>query len=96
MKTVQAIISDDEIDRVHANANFSSMSKREVVAEGVVTGAFGYACGHTMECILREHGLIRKQRYFGDPLKLTKKGLEYLRATGAYEEAMERIKGGGS
>lgn len=74
------IITDEDIDRVHANANFGSMSKRDVVNEGVLKYAFGYTGGHTQLCILLEHGLIRKPAPGRYDSTLTKKGLRYLQA----------------
>lgn len=79
-KTAIDIIPDSEIERVHGNANFGGMSKREVVNEGILKYAFGYSAGHTQLTILLEHGLLRKPkpgRYF---TTLTKKGLRYLRS----------------
>lgn len=74
------IIPDDEIERVHANANFGGMSKREVVNEGILKYAFGYSSGHTQLTILLEHGLLKKPRPGRYSTALTKKGLRYLRA----------------
>jgi hypothetical protein len=74
------IITDAEIERVHGNANFGSMDKREVVNEGVLKAAFGYSGGHTQQCILEEHGLIRKTRPKTYNMTLTKKGQAYLKA----------------
>lgn len=66
------IISDEEIERVHANANFGGMDKRTVVDQGVLKCASGYHQGYTSTEILKEHGLIT------DKYKLTKKGQKYL------------------
>ena len=66
------IISDEEIERVHANANFGSMKKRDVVDQGVLKCASGYYQGSTSRSIIQEHGLID-----GD-YNLTAKGREYL------------------
>lgn len=66
------IISDEEIERVHANANFGSMSKRQVVNQGVLKCASGYHQGHTSTQIIKEHGLI------DDKYNLTSKGRMYL------------------
>jgi hypothetical protein len=69
---VKEIISDEEIERVHANANFGGMSKRQVVDQGILKCASGYHQGSTSTAILREHGLINKE--YG----LTPKGRTYL------------------
>ena len=74
------IISDAAVKRVHANANFGAMTKRQVLADGVVKAAFGYSGGHTQLCILEEHGLVRKHRPRSYYPSLTKKGQRYLRA----------------
>ena len=70
----EEIISDDEIDRVHANANFGSCPKRNVVNDTVLQKAFGYHCGHTATIIVQEHGLLGKNG------RLTKKGFRYLQS----------------
>ena len=66
------IISDDEIERVHGNANFGSMDKRVVVNQGVLKCASGYYQGSTSTAIIKGHGLI------DDEYKLTPKGRTYL------------------
>lgn len=66
------IISDEEIDRVHANANFGNTSKRDVVNFGILKCASGYYQGHTSTQILKEHGLIN------DKYEPTAKGRAYL------------------
>lgn len=76
--SVKEIVSDNDVDRVHANANFGSMTKRQVVDEGVLKYAFGFSTGHTMMTILSEHGLIQKPTGYSS--KLTKKGYRYLQA----------------
>lgn len=79
-ETTRDIISDAKIERVHANANFGSLSKRGVVDHGVLTYAFGYASGSTMLAILVEHGLIKKPRIGSYHTTLTRKGFRYLQA----------------
>lgn len=80
METTADIISDEEIDRVHGNANFGSDSKRYIVDHGVLTYALGYSTGFTLKSILVEHGLIRKPRPMSYHSVLTSKGKRYLRA----------------
>lgn len=77
---VAKIVSDEEVARVHGNANFGAISPREVVNEGVRKTAVGYHCGSTMLRILREHGLITKPRPGTSDCDLTKKGKAYGRA----------------
>lgn len=74
-----AIISDDEVARVHGHANFGAISPREVVNDGVRKYAVGYHSGHTQLCILMEHGLITKPRPGSYDANLTKKGKKYAR-----------------
>lgn len=72
-----AIISDEEIARVHGHANFGSMPPRQVVNDGVRKVAVGYHCGSTQFSILRDHGLITKPRGHSYDVNLTKKGKAY-------------------
>lgn len=80
MQTTSEVISDEEIERVHANANFGIMTKRDVVDDGVLKYAFGYSTGHTQMTILREHGLLRALRPGSYRADLSAKGKKYLRA----------------
>ena len=66
------IISDEEIERVHANANFGGMKKRTVVDQGVLKCASGYYQGSTSNAIIKEHGLVNEK------YELTPKGRAYL------------------
>ncbi len=70
--SVQEIISDEEIERVHGNANFGTSSKRDVVNQGVLKCASGYYQGSTSRAIITEHDLITKA------YTLTPKGRTYL------------------
>jgi len=70
--SVEEVISDEEINSVHDNADFGSMTKRDVVNLGVLKCASSYHQGHTSEAIITEHGLITKK------YKLTPKGKQYL------------------
>lgn len=81
MDGTNQIISDDEVARVHGNANFGSMTPREVLSEGVWKYSMGYSGGHTQLSILLEHGLIRKPKPGKYRSTLTKRGEAYLRAT---------------
>ncbi len=71
---VEEIISDEEIEKVHANANFGSMGKRDVVNLGILKCASGYYQGSTSTCIIHEHGLINDRHDY----KLTAKVRAYL------------------
>ena len=72
------IVSGEEMESDHADANFGYISKRDVVDEGVLKYAFGFSSGHTQLTILQEHGLVRQTRSYSSTL--TKKGQKYLRA----------------
>jgi spore coat protein U-like protein len=72
------IITDDEIEIVHGNANFGSMDKREVVNQGVLKCASGFYQGHTSSQIIKDHGLVT------DDYQLTVKGKAYLWAAFCY------------
>lgn len=69
---VKEIISDEEIEKIHANSDFGGMSKRDVVNQGVLKCASGYYQGHTSTQIITKHGLITKD------YELTAKGRAYL------------------
>jgi len=70
--SIQDIISDDEIIRVHANANFGDYEPRYIVNYGLLKCASGYYQGSTSRAILTDHNLIDKH------YKLTAKGRMYL------------------
>ena len=79
----QDIITDEQIERVHANANFGSMPKRQVVDEALLKCACGYHNGYTAQQIVSEHGLIKTGRKTGTT-SLTPLGRKYLYA--AYKQ----------
>jgi hypothetical protein len=69
----EEIISIEEIERIHGNADFGPMvSMRDVVNQGVLKCACGYHQGSTSKAIIEEHGLINSE------YKLTDKGRQYL------------------
>lgn len=72
MSKPQEIITNEEIERVHGNADFGGMGKREVVDQGILKCASGYYQGHTSTQIITEHGLVTKE------YELTPKGRTYL------------------
>ena len=71
------IIGTKALIEVHANANFGSMTPRQVLNDGVLKYSMGYTGGSTQLKILREHGLITKPD--GYRANLTEKGKLYLR-----------------
>jgi hypothetical protein len=74
------MISDEQLKRVHANANFGTMTPRDVINDGIRKIAIGYTCGHTQGEILHEHGLTTKAKK-GRPwsINLTEFGKRYAR-----------------
>ncbi|WP_243546341.1 hypothetical protein [Pseudodesulfovibrio tunisiensis] len=73
METPESIISDEEIERVHAYADFGDhITKREVVDMAVLKVASGYYQGHTSRTIAEKHGLVTAE------YDLTPKGRSYL------------------
>ena len=70
--TEQEIITDEEIEIVHANSNFGSTPKRDVVKYALLKAACGYHSGSFATSIIKEHGLVNSK------LNLTKKGRMYL------------------
>ena len=72
----EEIITDEEIETVHSNANFGEgITKRDVVKAALLKCACGYYNGHTASQILKEHGLVTEKR-----MSVTKKGEKYLYA----------------
>lgn len=80
MARPEDIISDADVLRVHAHANFGTMTPREVLADGVWKYSMGYSGGSTQLAILREHGLVTKPRGISYRADLTEKGKRYLRS----------------
>jgi hypothetical protein len=76
MKNIQdleKIVSDTEIESVWGNADFGpDVTKREIIALGVLKYASGYHTGNTLQSILKQLGLLTIK------LHLTKKGKAYL------------------
>jgi len=75
----RTLISDEAIERVHANANFGDLPKRFVVNQTVLKFACGYSAGGTATAIVIEHGLAKMYR--SNPFKtpmLTALGRRYL------------------
>jgi len=72
METVEQIISDEQLNITWGNANFGSMSKRNVVANTLLKCASGHYTGNTAKCIAEELGLVTKK------WTLTKLGKRYL------------------
>lgn len=85
MTAPEEIISEAEILRVHAFANFGPMTPREVVNDGVHKYAIGYTGGATQVSILREHGLITAPKNSSYRADLTQKGKAYARSINLYD-----------
>lgn len=71
------ILSNAEIERVHANANYGDMSKREVVNNGVWHVLMDYHIGATTRQIIIELGLAVADENPHLPVRLTDKGRKY-------------------
>ena len=74
MRKVEEIVSDEEMIKAFANANFGSMPHREVLKQAVMKCAGRYHQGFTSTQIIEELGLRGKNG------NLTKKGGRYLYA----------------
>jgi len=77
--TPQEIITDVEIEAIHAHASFGDQGKREVVNEAILKAACGLHNGYTAQMIITEHGLVVKAT--NSRPDLTDKGRKYLFAT---------------
>lgn len=75
------IITDAEIERVHANANFGDTPRREVVNNALLKHSLGYHSGSTANHILADHNLIVSRHAKPCLSTLTSRGKEYLKAT---------------
>lgn len=74
---MEEIITNAEINRVHANANFGDTPKRDVVNQALLKCACGLHNGYTAQQIIAEHGLIREVNSYGTS-SLTVRGRRYL------------------
>ncbi|WP_373237741.1 hypothetical protein [Cohaesibacter celericrescens] len=72
----EEIISDEEIEHVHANAQFGEIPKRVVVNQALFKAACGYHNGYTARQIITEHGLVKSVS--NNNSQLTDKGRKYL------------------
>lgn len=76
--TVKGIVSDEELYKAFAHANYGDMSPRDVVRLGLLKTACGFSHGYTSTQILLELGLIvEKTRKAGREM-LTDRGRRYL------------------
>ena len=78
MEKTSDIISDAQLIKVHANANFGSKTPRQTLNGAVLSYAMGFTSGSTALAILRDHRLIKKNT--GYTANLTVKGKKYARA----------------
>lgn len=70
--SVKDIVSDEDMAKAFANANFGRMAHRDVLKFAVLKCACGYYQGFTSRTIATELGLITWQ------YNVTKKGREYI------------------
>jgi hypothetical protein len=73
------LIPKEELDRVHASANFGNRSNRDVLNDAVLKTAVGYQNGSAAARIVEAHGLGITRN--GNKKYLTAKGLKYLLAS---------------
>lgn len=66
------LINREDVDKVKGHANFGSADPYQLIIDAVLKCASGYASGHTVECMMKELGLMRKKG------GLTKKGKRHL------------------
>jgi hypothetical protein len=76
--TPKELITDEDIERVHAHANFGDLRKRDVVDGALLKAACKMHNGSTANYILEKHGLVRIA-YQRRP-RLTDLGNKYLYA----------------
>ena len=69
---LEILISKQTLITAFANADFGSITKRDIVRYALLKVACGFRNGHTSQSIINELGLCTKK------LSLTKKGKEYL------------------
>jgi len=72
-QSIKEIVTEGELDAVWGSADFGSLSKREVIYDGLLHCLGGYRTGHTLKEILIQLGLVYANKW-----DLTKKGREYL------------------
>lgn len=72
MKTVGELLSDAEISKAWANANFGDVGRRELIANTLLKCASGFVTGSTAKAIVSELGLTTTK------WTLTVKGKQYL------------------
>lgn len=52
------IITDDEIEKAFLNTNFGNANHRKLLEQGVLKKQANWISGHTLNCIMKELGLI--------------------------------------
>lgn len=72
MTDLERIVTDEELAEAYGNADFGSMTPREVVKIGILKAASGFYQGSTSRAILIDLKLIR------DDYVITPKGKQYL------------------
>lgn len=73
MDTIQEIVTDEQLDAIWGNANFGSMSKRDVIRETLWKCLGGFCSGYTAKQIVIELKLVYANKW-----ELTKRGRRYL------------------
>jgi hypothetical protein len=68
----ETLIPKEQFDKAFEGTHFGTQKNRELIKKALLKNASGYANGFTIEQILIELGLMKRNR------KLTKLGKEYL------------------
>lgn len=79
-KNRRDIISDAQIEYVHANVSFGNTPKRDVVDAAILNTFCDFSTGSTARSIIIQHGLARSRVSPYSPPILTAKGRKYLKA----------------
>ena len=84
MEELKKMITDEQLEKTFAYANFGDSTKRDVVRYALMKVACGYHNGHTSQSIINELGLCTKKLIQDDDgeytkeINLTKAGQQYL------------------
>jgi len=77
--TLQEIVSDQQIEKAFENTRYGeNPNHREIIKDGILKVASGYANGFTTMTILTELGLATRRKTARQTQSLTKLGKQYL------------------
>jgi len=69
---IEQLVTDKQLNKAFQGTNFGKRTPRELIRNGILKHTCGYYTGHTIECVLKEIGLLTEK---GKPTKI---GKEYL------------------